>query len=76
MGMAPCPMPGEPDPEARPRKLLPDMDQIDETVQIYQQLGRKLLATLDAVQAEGLTVTINPGGPIVVRIPPMERRLT
>jgi len=60
----------------RPRNLLPDMDAIDETVQIYQQLGRKLLATLDKVQSEGLTVTITPGGPIVVCVPPMERRLS
>jgi len=59
-------------PEARPRKLLPDMDAIDETVQVYQRLGRELLASLDKIQKAGLTITISPGGPIVVRIPPMK----
>ena len=53
----------------RPRKLLPDMDQIDEAVLVWKRLGLKIAAIIDDVREKGgLTVTVKPEGPIEINL--------
>ena len=53
----------------RPRKLLPDMDQIDQAVLVWKRLGLIITAIVEDVREKGgLTVTVKPEGPIEINL--------
>lgn len=56
-----------------PKKVLPDMDEIDVTVQIYKAIGLQLKAILDkAVENGGITISLKPDGLIEIRLSGLE----
>lgn len=57
----------------KPGKLLPDMKEIDLTVQVYKEFGLKLTAILDKIQEDGgITIKVKPDGPIEVSLSGLE----
>jgi hypothetical protein len=53
----------------RPRKLLPDFDQIDQAVLVWKRLGLELTEIVKDVREKGgLTITVKPDGPIEINL--------
>ena len=55
---------------ARPRKILPDMDAIDEMVQKATRVIEEVQEILDSLRAQGgIEISVTPQGPTQVNVP-------